>query len=163
MSQGRGFNHPSDVLRDFYSLACVGKDRYYAGEYGPLCAALAEARSVLAAHPALAKAWSVPAVHPAWTDRVAPPEPRDDIWMQILSHDYHGSLSSMIARLMVHRREGPDGGLRRAAVESAQSSISLRRFSNRWLRRYAASTRSLLTCASAAGRRLTMERTIRPG
>ena len=117
LSQGSGFDHPSDVLREFYSLACVGKSRYHAGEYGSLCAALAEARSVLAAHPALAKVRGVPAVHPARVDLVEPPEPRDDIWIQILSHGYRGSLSSMIARLMVHRREGPDGGLRRAVAE----------------------------------------------
>ena len=117
LSQGGGFDHPSDVLSDFYSLACAGKGRYYAGEYGPLCAALAEVRSVLTAHPALAEVRGMPAVHPARVDLVAPPEPRDDIWIQILSHGYRGSLSSMIARLIVHRREGPDGGLRRAAAE----------------------------------------------
>ena len=117
MSRWKGFDHPSDTLREFYSLACVGKDRYHAGEYGPLCAALAGVRSVLVAHPALAEAWGVPAVHPAWAGRVEPPETRDDIWIQILSHGYRGSLSSMIARLMEHRREGPDGGLRRAAAE----------------------------------------------
>ena len=33
MSQWKGFDHPSDTLREFYSLACVGKGRYHAGEY----------------------------------------------------------------------------------------------------------------------------------
>ena len=117
MSQWKGFDHPSDALREFYSLACVGKDRYHAGEYGPLCAALAEVRGVLAAHPALATVWNVPAVHPAWVDRVEPPETRDDLWIQILSHGYLGSLSSMTAKLMVRGRERPDGSFRKVAAE----------------------------------------------
>ena len=45
------------------------------------------------------------------------PETRDDIWIQILSHGYLGSLSSMIASLMVRGIKLPDDGFRRVAAE----------------------------------------------
>ena len=119
MSQWREFDDPSDAfaLFDFYARACVGKGWYHAGEYGPLCNALAAVRSVLVAHPALAGVRSVLTVHPTWADLVNPPEPRDDIWIQILDNGYLGSLSSMIASLMARGREGPDDGFRRVAAE----------------------------------------------
>ena len=117
MSEWSGFDHPSDALWDFYKRACVGKGQYYAGEYGPLCAALDKARSVLVGHPALAEARSVLTVHPGWADLVNPPETRDDLWIQILSHGYLGSLSSMIASLMARGIELPGDGFRRAAAD----------------------------------------------
>lgn len=109
LSQGRGADNPSDAfaLFDFSSRACVRKERDDAGEYGPLCNALAEVRSVLAAHPALAEARSESLVH----------QTRDDIWIQILSHGYRGSLSSMIASLMARGVELSGDGFRRAAAE----------------------------------------------
>ena len=60
MSQGRGFDRPSNALQDFYSLACVGKDRYHVGEYGLLCAALAEIWSVPAVPLPGRTVWSLP-------------------------------------------------------------------------------------------------------
>ena len=75
----RAFGHPSHDLWAFYSDACAGKDRYYAGEYGPLCLALPEVRHVLAAHP-------------AWTGLVDPSDAEDEIWFQILASGSSGTL-----------------------------------------------------------------------
>ena len=98
------FDHPSHDLSDFYSDACSGKDRYYAGEYGPLCAALAAVRRVLA-------------VHPAWAGLVDSFGDRDELWIQILAHGGSGSLLSIIGGLMARGMEMSENGFKVAAAE----------------------------------------------
>ena len=100
----RAFDHPSHYLCAFYSDACSGKDRYYAGEYSPLCLALTEVRRVLA-------------VHPAWAGLVDPFGDRDELWIQILYLGSSGSLLSIISGLMARGLEMPEDGFRVAAAE----------------------------------------------
>ena len=45
--------HPSEILRSLYWSACSDSNRHHEQHYGPLRAALAETRRVLAAHRAL--------------------------------------------------------------------------------------------------------------
>ena len=100
----RAFDHPSHDLWDFYWYACAGKDRYYIGEYSPLCAALTAVRRVLAEHP-------------AWASLVDPSGDRDEFWLQILSHGSSGSLLKVISGLMARGMEVPQDGFRVAATE----------------------------------------------
>ena len=100
----RAFDHPSDTLWAFYSGACAGKDRFYAGEYGLLCAALAAVRRVLAVHPAL-------------VDVVDPFGDRAEVWIQILDHGSTGTLLSVISGLVARGMEVPKDGFRVAAAE----------------------------------------------
>ena len=98
------FDHPSQDLWDFYGYACAGKDRYYIGEYSPLCAALTAVRRVLAEHP-------------AWAGIADPSGDRDEFWLQILSHGGPGSLLKVISGLMARGMEVPQDGFRVAAAE----------------------------------------------
>ena len=100
----RAFDHPSHDLCAFYSDACSGKDRYYAGEYGPLCLALTEVRHVLAAHP-------------AWAGLVDPSDAEDEIWFQILASGSSGTLLNVTSGLMAHGLEVSENGFRVAAAE----------------------------------------------
>lgn len=100
----RTADHPSHDLRAFYSDACAGKDRYYAGEYSLLCAALAEVRHVLAAHP-------------AWAGVVDPSDDRDKVLIHILDHGHLGTLLSVTSGLMARGMEVPEDGFRVAASE----------------------------------------------
>ncbi len=100
----RAFDHPSHDLWDFYWYTCAGKDRYYIGEYSPLCAALTAVRRVLAEHP-------------AWASLVDPSGDRDEFWLQILSHGSPGSLLKVIGGLMARGMEVPRDGFRVAAAE----------------------------------------------
>ena len=100
----RAFDHPSHDLWTFYSDACSGKGRYYAGEYGLLCAALAEVRRILAAHP-------------AWAGLVDPSDDEDEIWFQILAHGSSETLLSVTSGLMARGMEGSENGFRVAAAE----------------------------------------------
>ena len=53
-SRSDGFRDPSDNFQSFYWRACYGQSRFDEERYGPVRAALAAVRRVLAVHPAWA-------------------------------------------------------------------------------------------------------------
>ena len=96
--------HPSEILRSLYWSACSGTSRHHEQHYGPLRAALAETRRVLASHPAL--------VH--LVDRA---DTKADFAIRIANRGGRGTLAGLIAGLISRAGELGEQGLKPAATE----------------------------------------------
>ena len=96
--------HPSEILSSLYWSACSGTSRYDEHHYGPLRAALAEARRVLAAHP-------------AWAHLVGPTDTKADFTIRIADGGGRGTLAGIVAGLMSRASELGEHGLKPAATE----------------------------------------------
>ena len=97
-------HHPSENLSVFYMQACLGKGQYFQEHYGPLRAALASVRTVLA-------------THPAWESIVDPCNDNDEYWTQIVSRGSLDNLAKVISGLMARAIEVRENGFRVASAE----------------------------------------------
>ncbi len=106
LAPGSEFRDLSGELQGFYWRACHGKSRFQKERYGPIRAALAEVKRILAAHPA----WST----------LVNSSSDGEIWLRLPNSGGIWSPSDMIGGLMARSEETGESGFRVACSELSQ-------------------------------------------